>query len=99
MKLPSMFEQSSNNIMCLLISHHHGNILTVISSQVFANNSDGNGPVAKVTQTTWPLPPVPEIIMATNTSLRIHIPLGEIYEPLINLSLIVSILYIQLLFN
>ena len=45
-----------------------------------------------VKETTWPLPPMPEIIVVGNTSLVIRIPLGEIYEPIEHLSLIVSTL-------
>ena len=65
-----------------------------MSSQVYANNNNSLdvGDADKVMQTTWPLPPVPEIMAARNTSLVIRVPLGEIYEPLVNLSLIVSIL-------
>ena len=41
-------------------------------------------------QKTWPLPPDPKVVVIGNTSLVIHVPLGEIYEPFVNLSLIVS---------
>jgi len=58
--------------------------------KVLANNSQGIGKAVKVTGTTWPLPPIPKIVETRNTSLMIHIPLGDIYQPLVNLSLIVS---------
>ena len=57
---------------------------------MFANNSQTVGEAEQVIGTTWPLPPIPIVIEPQNTSVRILIPLNNIYEPLENLSLIVS---------
>ena len=57
---------------------------------MFANNSQAVGEAVQVVGTTWPLPPIPVVIESQNTSIKIRIPLTDIYEPLENLSLIVS---------
>jgi len=57
---------------------------------VFANNSQAVGEAEQAVGTTWPLPPIPMVIESQNTSVWILIPLNDIYEPLENLSLIVS---------
>ena len=62
---------------------------------MFANNDEATGESVEVVQTTWPLPPMPEVVVVTNTTLEIHVPLGEIYEPIIHLFLIVSILIVN----
>jgi len=48
------------------------------------------GEAVQVVGTTWPLPPVLIVIESQNTSVMIRVPLTNIYEPLENLSLIVS---------
>ncbi|XP_065906520.1 proto-oncogene tyrosine-protein kinase ROS-like isoform X3 [Dysidea avara] len=63
---------------------------TSYTIKVFANNSQAVGEAVQVVGTTWPLPPIPMVIESQNTSIRIRIPLTDIYEPLENLSLIVT---------
>jgi len=57
---------------------------------VFANNSQAVSEAEQAVGTTWPLPPIPMVIESQNTSVRILVPLTDIYEPLENLLLIVS---------